>query len=174
VARRLHIGVIGGGRASAGECRIAQAVGAAVARAGAALVCGGLGGVMEAACRGARGAGGLTIGILPGTDRAAANAFVDVAVATGMGEARNAVVVRSADAVVAVGGEYGTLSEMALALQAGIPVVGIGTWELAQAGAPVDAVVRATDAADAVARALALARRPGTGPSGGRPRPPGE
>jgi uncharacterized protein (TIGR00725 family) len=95
------------------------------------LVCGGLGGVMEAACRGAKGSGGLTVGILPGADRAAANPFVDVAIPTGLGEARNALVVRAADAVIAIGGGYGTLSEIALALRAGKPVVGLGTWEIA-------------------------------------------
>ena len=94
------------------------------------LVCGGLGGVMEAACRGAKEAGATTVGILPGTDRAAANAFVDVAVPTGLGEARNALVVRAADALVAVGGGYGTLSEIALALKAGKRVVGLGTWDI--------------------------------------------
>lgn len=94
------------------------------------LVCGGLEGVMEAACRGAKEAGGTTIGILPGTDRGAANPFVDVAVPTGLGEARNALVVRAADALVAVGGGYGTLSEIALALKAGKPVVGLGTWDV--------------------------------------------
>ena len=91
---------------------------------------GGLGGVMEAACRGARDAGGTTIGILPGADRSAANAYVDVAIPTGLGEARNALVVRAADALIAVGGAYGTLSEIALALKAGKRVVGLGTWEI--------------------------------------------
>lgn len=94
------------------------------------MVCGGLGGVMEAACRGATKAGGLTVGILPGTDRAAANAFVDVAVPTGLGEARNALVVRAADALIAVGVGYGTLSEIALALKAGKRVVGLDSWDI--------------------------------------------
>jgi uncharacterized protein (TIGR00725 family) len=85
---------------------------------------------MEAACRGAREAGGTTVGILPGADRGAANPFVDVAIPTGLGEARNALVVRSADALVAVGGGYGTLSEIALALKAGKPVVGLGSWDI--------------------------------------------
>jgi uncharacterized protein (TIGR00725 family) len=85
---------------------------------------------MESACRGARAAGGTTIGILPGTDRSAANAYVDVAIPTGLGEARNALVVRAADALIAVGGAYGTLSEIALALKAGKRVVGLGTWEI--------------------------------------------
>jgi len=85
---------------------------------------------MEAACRGAKGSGGATVGILPGTDRAAANPFVDVAVPTGLGEARNAIVVRAADAVIAIGGGYGTLSEIALALKAGKRVVGLETWDV--------------------------------------------
>jgi uncharacterized protein (TIGR00725 family) len=104
---------------------------------------------MESACQGAKEAGGTTVGILPGDDRAAANQFVDVAIATGLGEARNALVVRAADALIAIGGEYGTLSEIALALKAGKPVVGIDSWDL-------DPVVRATDPADAVRRALDL------------------
>ena len=99
---------------------------------GAVVVCGGLGGVMEAVCRGAQGAGGRTVGILPGDDRHQANPYVDVAVATGLGEARNVVVVRTADVVVAVGGEFGTLSEIALAIKLGKPVVGLGTWRLRQ------------------------------------------
>jgi uncharacterized protein (TIGR00725 family) len=83
---------------------------------------------MEAACRGAKGAGGTTVGILPGTDRCAANPYVDIAIATGLGEARNAVVARSADALIAIGGAYGTLSEIAFVLKAGKRVVGLGTW----------------------------------------------
>ena len=85
---------------------------------------------MEAACRGAKDGGGTTVGILPGTERAAANAFVDVAIPTGLGEARNALVVRAADALIAIGGAYGTLSEIAFALKAGKPVVGLGTWDV--------------------------------------------
>jgi uncharacterized protein (TIGR00725 family) len=94
------------------------------------VVCGGLGGVMEAACRGASREGGTTVGVLPGLDRGAANPFVSVVVATGLGEARNALVVRAADALIAVGGAYGTLSEIALALKAGKAVIGLGTWEI--------------------------------------------
>jgi len=85
---------------------------------------------MEAACRGAKDAGGTTIGILSGTDRAAANPFVDFAIPTGLGEARNALVVQTADALIAIGGEYGTLSEIAFALKAGKPVAGLGTWDV--------------------------------------------
>ena len=109
---------------------MAEEVGRLLARRGAVVVCGGLGGVMEAACRGASREGGTTVGVLPGLDRGAANPFVSVAVATGLGEVRNALVVRAADALIAVGGAYGTLSEIALALKAGKPVIGLGTWEI--------------------------------------------
>ncbi|MEA2219669.1 MAG: hypothetical protein QOJ35_2295, partial [Solirubrobacteraceae bacterium] len=122
-------------------------VGRGLAEAGAVLVCGGLGGVMEAACRGAKSAGGTTIGILPGTRRDEANPYVDIAIATALGELRNGLVVRAADALVAVGGEFGTLSEIALALKAGKPVVGLGTWE-------IRGVVVASDPVEAVALAL--------------------
>jgi uncharacterized protein (TIGR00725 family) len=108
----------------------AEAVGRELARRGAVVVCGGLGGVMEAACRGAKGAGGTTVGILPGIDRDAANQFVDIAIPTGLGEARNALVVRAADALVALGGGYGTLSEIALALKAGKRVVALDSWDI--------------------------------------------
>jgi uncharacterized protein (TIGR00725 family) len=156
---RRYIAVVGGGgRVPPAVRATAEAVGRAVAESGAVLVCGGLGGVMEAACRGAHAGGGLTVGILPGRDRTEANRHVDVAIPTGMGEARNALVVRAADAVVAVDGEYGTLAEIALALQAAVPVVGLGTWELGRGGVPDDGVVRAEDPARAVALVLALAR----------------
>jgi uncharacterized protein (TIGR00725 family) len=108
----------------------AEAVGRGLAARGAVVVCGGLGGAMEAACRGAKEAGGMTVGLLPGLDRRDANPYVDVAVTTGLGEARNALVVRAADALIAVGGGYGTLSEIGLALRTGKRVVGLGTWEI--------------------------------------------
>lgn len=138
--------VVGPGDAGADELTAAEAVGRELALRGAVLVCGGLGGAMEAACRGASEAGGATVGILPGTERSAANPYVDLAIPTGLGEARNALVVRSADAVVAVGGGYGTLSEIALGLKAGKPVVGLGSWEidgLTAAGTPEEAVAAA-------------------------------
>ena len=125
-----YVAVVGPGEAGPEEAAAAEAVGRELAERGAVVVCGGLGGVMEAACRGARAGGGTTVGILPGSERDAANAFVDVAVATGLGEARNAVVVRTADALIAVGGAYGTLSEIAFALKAGKPVLGLGSWEI--------------------------------------------
>jgi uncharacterized protein (TIGR00725 family) len=112
---------------------------------------------MEAACRGAKAAGGLTVGILPGVNRREANPYVDIPILTGLGEARNALVVRTADAVVAVSGGYGTLSEIGFALKMGRPVVGLGTWELHQGSQPVGAVCQATTPAEAVAQALALA-----------------
>ena len=122
---------------------VAELVGRELGSRGVVLVCGGLGGVMEAACRGAKEAGGLTVGILPGVDPSDANPYVDVAIATGLGEARNALVVNAADAVVAVGGGYGTLSEIGLALRAGKRVVGLETWEVEGvevAGSPEAAV----------------------------------
>lgn len=154
-----YVAVVGSGNATEEESALAERVGAAVAQAGAVLVCGGLGGVMQAACRGAKREGGATVGILPGADRSAANTFVDIAIATGLGEVRNAIVVGCADAVVAVGGEYGTLSEIALALRAGKPVVGLGTWELRRRGQDPVGVVAAEDPEEAVALALRLAQR---------------
>ena len=154
----IQVAVVGASDAAAQEVAAAEAVGANLASAGAVLVCGGLGGVMEAACRGAKGTGGLTVGFLPGTDRAAANPWVDIAVPTAMGEGRNILVVRSAQAVIAVGGEYGTLSEIALALRAGIPVVGVGTWRLTRgSGTPDPGIVHVDDPVDAVTTALRLA-----------------
>jgi uncharacterized protein (TIGR00725 family) len=146
-----YIAVVGPAEASPAELTAASVVGRDVASAGAILVCGGLGGVMEAACRGAAEAGGLTVGLLPGSERRAANRWVRVAIPTGMGELRNGLVVRAADAVVAVGGSWGTLSEIALAVRTGTPVVGVGTWELGREG-----IVREDDPSLAVARALAL------------------
>lgn len=142
-----YVAVVGPGEASADEEGAAEAVGRGLAQAGAVVVTGGLGGVMAAACRGAASAGGLTVGLLPGSRRAAANAWVSVALPTGMGELRNGLVVRAADAVIAVGGAYGTLSEVALALKAAMPVVGLGTWA-------IEGVRPAAGAAEAVALAL--------------------
>jgi len=155
-AERAFIGVVGPGDADQGPdadalAAAAEEVGRLLAEAGAVVVCGGLGGVMAAACRGAATAGGTTVGLLPGEDRRQANRWVTVPVATGLGELRNGLVVRTADALVAVGGAYGTLSEVALALKAGKRVVGLSTWGLVRpdgqpdpgvvpAGSPVEAV----------------------------------
>ena len=126
----MMIGVIGGERCSAAEGEVAYAVGREVAARGHTLVCGGRGGVMREACRGARSLDGVTVGVLPGDSRADMNEFVTVPVVTGLGFARNTIIARSADALVAVGGRYGTLSEIAFALIAGRPVVTIGSWDL--------------------------------------------
>jgi uncharacterized protein (TIGR00725 family) len=142
------VAVVGAGDAAPEQVEAALTVGRLLAERGAVVVCGGLGGVMEAACRGAKDAGGATLGILPGLDREDANQYVDVAVPTGLGEARNALVVRAADAVIAVGGGYGTLSEIALALKAGKRVVGIASWEL-------DDLIAVASPAEAVEAALA-------------------
>jgi len=151
------IAVIGGSKATPEEAVAAEAVGRALAEGGAVLVCGGRGGVMEAACRGAKSAGGLTIAILPGADRSEANPFVDVSIVTGIGLARNAIVARTAQAAIAVGGSYGTLSEIAYALMFGVPVVGLGTWEIEREGHPPVPIVYAAAPEEAAARALALA-----------------
>lgn len=154
------IAVVGPGEADPLTSDRAEVVGQAIATAGADLVCGGLGGVMEAACRGARSAGGRTIGILPGGERAAANPHVDVVVPTGLGEARNAVVVRTADALIAVSGGWGTLSEIALAAKLARPVVGVDTWWVRRPDGSDDGLDRTDDPAAAVALALrALERR---------------
>jgi uncharacterized protein (TIGR00725 family) len=157
MAREPYIAVVGPSAGTPAELALGEAVGRGIAEAGAVLVCGGMGGVMEAAAGGCAEAGGRSVGILPTEDRLDANPYLTVAVATGMGEGRNSIVVRTADAVIAVHGEFGTLSEIALALKMGKPVVGLGTWELAKSGEAVDAIVRVTDPREAVATALRLA-----------------
>jgi uncharacterized protein (TIGR00725 family) len=154
--REPYVAVVGPSAGTPAELALGDAVGRGLAEAGAVLVCGGMGGVMEAAAGGAMNAGGKTVGILPTASRLEGNPYLTVAVATGMGEARNAIVVRSADVVIAIHGEFGTLSEIALALKMGKPVVGLGTWELVKAGEAVESIVRAKSAEDAVAKALAL------------------
>ncbi|MGM0577536.1 MAG: TIGR00725 family protein [Myxococcota bacterium] len=157
--RAPRIGVIGGADVAPEVEAAAERVGAAVARAGAVLVCGGRGGVMAAACRGAKRAGGLTVGVLPGDDAAQANPWVDVPIVTGMGEARNVVVARTSQALVAVDGGWGTLMEIAAALKLGRTVVGLDTWRLSHdAAAPPEGIVRADDADEAARLALAAVR----------------
>ncbi|NIM20023.1 MAG: TIGR00725 family protein [Candidatus Latescibacteria bacterium] len=128
--RKPLIGVIGSGECDEETERLAYEVGRKIAEAGYGLVCGGLGGVMEAACRGASEAGGLTVGILPSDSPNTANPFVGVAVATGMGIARNAIIIRSALAVIAIRGGPGTLSEVAFCLQLGVPIVSLKSFTL--------------------------------------------
>ncbi len=154
----MLIAVIGGGRCSAEEASLAEEVGQELARRGVTLICGGLGGVMEAACKGARAEGGITIGILPGDNRRLANPYVQIPIVTGMGYARNVIVAKSAQAVIAIDGEYGTLSEIAYALQNRIPVVGLNTWSLALKGQTDDSIIPAQSASEAVEKAIVAAR----------------
>ena len=157
LTKKTIIAVIGAGEPSEEEAVLAEKVGRELARRGAALVCGGLGGVMEAACRGASAEGGLTIGILPGDNPAAANPYVQIPVATGIGYARNVAVVKTARAVIAIGGSYGTLSEIAYALQGNFPVIGLNTWAISRNNEPDKSVIPAAGPEEAVIKALALA-----------------
>jgi len=145
-----YVAVIGASRATPELEALAEAVGAGLGRAGAIVVCGGGPGVMAAASRGAAGEGATVVGILPGADRGHANPWVSVALPTGVGDLRNGLIVRACDVAIAVGGAYGTLSEIALALAQDVPVVGLRTWE-------IPGVVVAPDPEQAVRRALGLA-----------------
>ena len=139
---------------------LAEAVGKELAKRGIMVVCGGLAGIMEAVCRGAKAEGGVTIGILPGRAVNDANNFVDIPIVTAMGYSRNVIVVQTGRAVIAVGGAFGTLSEIGHALGDGIPVIGLNTWELSRNGdgLPVnDSIILASDPVDAVEKALAAA-----------------
>jgi len=164
VAWTKMISVIGAGRCDEATAQLAQAVGRDLARRGVTLVCGGLGGVMEAACRGARQAGGHTIGILPGTDPRDANPYVEVAIPTGFGEARNLIVVQTGQAVIAIAGEYGTLTEIAHALKMGKPVIGLNTWRLLKGGEEDYGIVPAATAEEAVELALHAINRKQSAP----------
>jgi uncharacterized protein (TIGR00725 family) len=155
----MIIAVIGDSSCSPEEAKLAETVGALLAQQGVTVICGGLGGVMEAVCRGAKSKGGLTVGILPGEDPSTANPWIDIPVVTGTGEARNMAVVKSAQAVIAIGGRYGTLSEIAYALKSGIPVIGLNTWSLSRNGRDDDSIVRVRSAAEAVDKAISLAKR---------------
>jgi uncharacterized protein (TIGR00725 family) len=126
----LYVGVIVGRRSSPEIAELAFELGGLIAAEGWILVCGGMGGVMKQACRGARSRGGVTLGILPGNSRSSANPYLSYSVVTGLGEARNVLVVKSSQALIAVSGSYGTLSEIALANAADIPVVGLRSWKL--------------------------------------------
>jgi len=148
------VAVIGGGQCSREEARLAEEVGRELAKQGAILVCGGLGGVMEATCKGASSEGGMTIGILPGDSRRPANRYVQIPIVTGMGYARNLAVVKSAQSVIAIGGNYGTLSEISHALQSGIPVIGLNTWSLSKNNRQDNSIILAQNPADAVSKAL--------------------
>ncbi len=145
---KITIAVIGGRKVEKSLLKEAEEVGRLLALRETVLVCGGLGGVMEAASRGMKSKGGLTVGILPQDHKRDANDFIDIAIATGLGIGRNVIIARTADAVIAIGGEYGTLSEIAFALQMGKPVVGIRTWN-------IKGVVAAVGAGDAVNKLFA-------------------
>lgn len=150
MTRARLIAIVGPNDADDASCRIAQEAGALVARHGDVVVTGGLGGVMAAASRGARDAGGQVLALLPGDDPQAANEAVGIAMATGLGELRNALIVRAADALIAVGGSWGTLSEIALARRTGVPVVCVRGWKVTDHdGTPVS-LERARSAAEAV------------------------
>ena len=155
----MIIAVIGDSSCSAEEAKLAETVGELLAQRGATIICGGLGGVMEAVCRGAKSKGGLTIGVLPGEDSSKANPWVDIPIATGVGYARNMAVVKSAQSVIAIGGNYGTLSEIAYALKSGIPVIGLNTWALSQNGQEDNSIIKVNSAAEAVDKAISLAKR---------------
>jgi len=152
----VFIGVIGGSDVSPQIAGLAEEVGREIARHGAVLVCGGLGGVMEAACRGARREGGLTIGILPGDNRQDANPHVQIPIVTGIGYARNVAVVKSAQVVIAVDGSHGTLTEIGHALQSGIPVIGLNTWSLSIDGRADNNIICVKNPKEAVDKAMAL------------------
>lgn len=127
---KTNVGIIGSSNATTEEELLAHRTGELLAKMGMTIICGGLGGVMKAACKGAKNAGGLTVGILPGNSRDDANSYVDIPIPTGINEARNLIIIRSSLALIAIGGGYGTLSEIAFALRLGIPVIGLKTWEL--------------------------------------------
>jgi len=157
----MIIAVIGDSSCPPKETKLAETVGEILAQHDAIVICGGLGGVMEAACRGARSRNGLSIGILPGEDSSAANPWVSIPVTTGIGYARNMAVVKSAQAVIAIGGSYGTLSEIAYALKSNIPVIGLNTWTLSQNGQRKDPIIRVNNAQEAVNTAISLAKKKG-------------
>jgi len=156
MAKKKFVAVIGGSQCSKKEAQLAEKVGRQLARRGAILVCGGLGGIMKAACKGASAEGGTTIGIIPSNDRQTANPYVQIPIVTGLGEARNVIVVKSVQAVIAIGGSYGTLSEISHALKNGIPVIGLNTWSLSRNGRQDKSIILAQSSTEAVDKALDL------------------
>ena len=164
----IYVGVAGASRPEPPLVGLAERLGRRLAEAGAVVVCGGGPGVMEAVCRGAQSAGGTTIGLLPGLDRAEGNPYLTVSIPTGLGQGRNLLLVRSSNAVIAVGGGFGTLSEIALALRTGTPVVGLATWSLQLDSRQVEAfpVADTPDAAAQLALEAARSRLPRPPPGG--------
>ena len=157
---QLHLGVLGPHNVTESQYQLGLDVGRCIAETKAVLFCGGLDGMMRAAAEGAKSADGQTIGILPGTDKAAANEFIDIAIPTDLGTYRNALLVRSCDAVIAVHGEYGTLSEISFALRLGIPIIGLNTWELSKNGKTDPGIHIAQTPEEAVELAVKLATAP--------------
>ncbi|MDH3981408.1 MAG: TIGR00725 family protein [Kiritimatiellaceae bacterium] len=155
---KTHIGVLGPHTTTDEQYQLGMDVGREIATTGAILFCGGLDGMMRAAAEGAKSAGGQTIGILPGIDKTAANEFIDIAIPTDLGAYRNALLVRSCDAVIAVHGAYGTLSEITFALRLKVPVVGLNTWSVSKDHTPDPGIYRAKTAVEAVAMAFRLAK----------------
>jgi uncharacterized protein (TIGR00725 family) len=153
----LIISVIGAGQPSTKALRLAYEVGQELGRREITLICGGLGGVMEAVCRGAHELGSTTIGILPGNDPNDANPYVSIPIATGLGHTRNSIVAKAGRAVIAIDGSYGTLSEIAHALIEGIPVVGLGTWAISMNGDPDSSIIEVENPIEAVEKAVKAA-----------------
>jgi len=154
----MIIAVIGNSSRDEEEAKQAETVGELLAQQGVTVICGGLSGVMEAVCRGSKSKGGLTIGVLPGEDSSTANPWIDIPIVTGVGYARNMAVVKSAQAVIAIGGGYGTLTEIAYALKRGIPIVGLNTWSLSRNGQEDNSITKVHSAAEAVDKAISLAK----------------
>ena len=156
--KNLTIGVIGASNPTKKIEKLAEEVGYHIAANGVVVICGGLGGVMEAVCRGAKSNKGRTIGVLPGSDPGDANMWVDNVICTGMGEARNLIIIKSSDAVIAVGGGYGTLSEMGFALKLNKPIIGLHTWGLENPNMDSLALKTSHDPKEAVSDAIKLAK----------------
>ena len=150
----MIIGVIGAGEPTPEIYSLAENVGEELGKRGVTLVCGGLGGVMEAACRGAKKTGGTTIGILPGNDKSSANPWVDITIPTGMGHSRNVIIVKASEVIIAVGGAYGTLSEIGHSLAEQVPVVGLKTWEIFREEQKDESIIIAKSPSDAVEKAM--------------------
>jgi uncharacterized protein (TIGR00725 family) len=147
------IGIIGGSECSPDVAEMSMRVGRRVAEKGGIVICGGLGGVMEACCKGAKEAGGMTIGVLPGNNPGDANKYVDIPIVTGMGNARNVIIVKSSDSVIAIDGKFGTLSEIAFCLQFGVPVISLGSWEIDKS------IISASSPEQAVEKAFSVIRK---------------
>ncbi|HPZ07163.1 MAG TPA: TIGR00725 family protein [Candidatus Eremiobacteraeota bacterium] len=152
----MYIGVIGQSQCNEEIASIAEEVGELIARNGAVMICGGMGGVMEAASRGARSAGGVTIGILPGFSREEANSYISISIPTGLGPARNLIIVRASDVLIAISGGYGTLTEIAFALHFGKPVIGLYTWGLNREGKDLQDIMIVRTPREAVSKAMEL------------------